>query len=340
MRKANRSILLLLLLLIFSAIAYFLSKNSSVSSSKIDIRDRQFAVEERADIAKIFIAQRNGKKFTLEKEGNSWKVDGAYTVHPNIVDNMLDLLTGLQLKYIPPRAAYETMYKSMGRLGIKVEIYAEGDELLKSYQVGGTTSGELGTVFIMDGYTQPYVMELPFFEGSLRGRFLFDNVEQFRDRTVFSYNDTDIKSISIHYPKDQQSSFRIEKEEGKFTVKPFAPDSYVNPNKVRAGAIERFVRSFQDLDAEAFENRHILRDSISALLPISEISIQNNDGEVKSIRMFSALDVFNPEINTRAVNIDKRVERYFVDCSWGDFMLVQHLLFGKILWKYEEFFEN
>ncbi len=339
MKKNNTTILLLLALLILGGFGFYKWKTTSNKSSTIDIRDRQFAVEDRSDIAKIFIAQRNGKTLTLEKEVSSWKVNNDYVVHPNIMNNILDVLTGLRLKYIPPNSAVQKMIPAIGRLGVKVEVFdAEGD-LLKSYQVGGTTAGELGTVFLMDGYTQPYVMELPNFEGSLRGRFLFDNAEQLRDRTVFAIEEEDIQSIAINYPKDQRSSFRLEREGGGFNILPYSPDSYVATKALKPGAIERFVRSFQDLDAEAFENQHVLKDSIRSLIPIAEVDVKTRDGSVKSIKMFSHLDVFNPEIITRAVNVDKRVERYFVDCSWGDFMLVQHLLFGKILWKYNEFFE-
>ena len=339
LRKRNSTLILLAMLVLLAGGAYFLSSNNSSDSSKIDIRDRQFAVENRDDIGKIFIAQRNEKKLTLSKVQGEWKINDEFIAHPNIVDNLLDVVTGIQLKYIPPQSAYKTMINAIGRLGVKVEIYDLKGELLKAYQVGGTTSGELGTVFIMDGYNQPYVMELPFFEGSLRGRFLYDKPDQLRDRTIFEYEPKDINSISISYPKDQSSSFRLERENDVFVVKPFTTDRFTNSNPVLAGSIERFLRGFKDLDAEAFENQHVLRDSINGLVPIVEVKVENLNGEEKSIRMFSSLDVFNPEINTREVNTDKRVERYFVDCSWGDFMLVQHLLFGKILWKYEEFFE-
>ena len=83
----------------------------------------------------------------------------------------------------------------------------------------------------------------------------------------------------------------------------------------------------------------MLKDSIKTLVPIAEVNVTDISGAKKSVKMYATLDVFNKEINTRTVNTDKRVERYFVDCSWGDFMLVQHLLFRKILWKYDEFFE-
>lgn len=337
--KNSSTYILAVILLILIGSAYYLYNNSSDSSSSIDIRDRKFAVESKEDVAKILIAQRNGKKVILEKKGSEWYVDNDYLVHPNFMSNMLDVISNMEMKYIPPRSAYDNMMKAIGRVGVKVEVYDVAGKLLKAYQVGGTTAGELGTVFLMDGYTQPYVMELDNFEGSLRGRFLIDNVDQIRDRTVFSYRENEIKEIEVHYPKDSKRSFRLNSAgSGGFNLNPYSKDAYSIRGSVKPGAIERFVRSFQDVDAEAFENQHPLKDSIQSLIPLVEISVTNKEDETKNVRLFPMIDVFNADINTRSVGVDKRVERYFADCSWGEFMIVQHLLFSKILWRYEEFY--
>ncbi len=329
-----------IVLIILGAIGYYLVSSYSNSSSKIDIRDRQFAIKNPTDIYKIFISQRNGRKILLEKKESNWMVQDSYIVHPNVIGNMLDLLGGLRMKYIPPRSANENIMKAFANIGINVKLYDQENNLLKAYQVGGTTAGELGTVFLMDGFNQPYVMELPNFEGSLRGRFLFDNIDQLRDRTVFAYAENNIKNVTINYPKDKLSSFKLSIDPKNYQIFPLDKGRNIDSKTIKKGAVERFLRSFQDLDAEAFENFHVLKDSIKSLIPIAEISVEDTNGFIKEIKLFPLLDVFNPEINTRSVNIDPRVERYFVDCSWGDFMLSQQLLFGKILWKYDEFFEN
>jgi len=342
MAKNKRNIATLLLwlsLIVVSFLGYYLSQRSSDTSSSIDTRDRKFAVEDRESIAKILIAQRNGRKMVLERRGADWFANGDNLVHPNFMGNMLDVVAGMSMKYIPPRSAYDNMMRAIGEIGVKVELYDKDGGQLKSYQVGGTTAGELGTVFLMDGYAQPYVMELKNFEGSLRGRFLIDDVDQIRDRTVLSYMEDEIKAVSVNYPKDNRRSFRLEMDEtGKYEVKPYSPDGYAIKGTVKAGTVERFLRSFQDLDAEAFENEHPLRDSIRTLVPIAEVFVTNMEGAEKGFRLFSLIDVFNPDINTRTVGTDKRVERYFADCSWGEFMVVQDRLFNKVLWKYEEFY--
>jgi len=340
MKNSRGTLILVVVLALLALAGYFVMKNSSNSSSTIDVRDRQFAVENRSDIAKILLAQRNGKQIILEQRGGKWYVDDEYEVHPNVMGNLLDVLTGLSLKYIPPRAAYDNMMRAIGTLGIKVEIYNNSGALLKSYQVGGTTGGELGTVFLMDGYSQPYVMELPNFEGSLRGRFIIDNIDQIRDRTVFAYDEKDIKEISVLYPKDRKQSFRVisKGEDGKMEVIPYNKDGYAIEGNHKVGTVQGFVRAFQDVDAEAFENKHPLKDSIKSLVPIAEISVTDMEDETKKVRLFSLIDIYNKGINTRGVDQDNRVERYFADCSWGEFMIVQDLLFRKILWRYEEFY--
>ncbi|GLR20058.1 hypothetical protein [Portibacter lacus] len=335
----KRTLLLLGLLVVLCGFGYYMYKNTSNTSSTIDTRDRKFAVEEEEDIAKILIAQRNGKQVILEKKDGKWFDKDGELIHPNVMGNLLDVLTGIELKYIPPRSAYDNMMKAVGRIGIKVEIYDKTGKLLKGYQVGGTTAGELGTVFLMDGYTQPYVLSLPNFEGSLRGRFLINDIDQIKDRTVFSYTASDIKEINILYPKDRKQSFKLLRNpSGEYDLQPYAKGGYKISGDIKPGAIENFIRSFQDVDAEAFENDHVLKDSIQALMPLVEISVTDIKDVTKSVKLYPFIDIFNPEINTRIVDEDKRIERYFADCSWGEFMIVQDLLFSKVLWRYEEFY--
>ncbi len=339
MKSRTTTIILVIVLALAGTAAYFASKKTSDTSSSLDTSDRNFAVEDASEIAKILLAQRNGKITKLEKIGGQWLVEGRYPVHPNVMSNMLDVLTRLELKYIPPRSAYDNMMKTIGRIGIKVEVYNDAGEQLQSYQVGGTTDGELGTVFLKDGYAQPYVMKMRNFEGSLRGRFIVNKSDDIRDRTVFAYEKEEVKEVSVWYPKDQIQSFRVvRQEDGGFELQPYSTDGYAVEGSPKAGAILNFVRAFQDVDAEAFENLHPLRDSISSLVPLAEISVTNVSDQKKSVKLFSVIDVFNQEVNTRSVGADFRVERYFADCSWGEFMIVQDLLFRKILWRYEEFY--
>ena len=95
--KNRTTITLLIVLASLGAVGYYMSGNTSDSSSSMDTSDRKFAVQDRESISKILIAHRNGKKMILEKKENSWYANGDNLVHPNFMGNMLDVLAGISI---------------------------------------------------------------------------------------------------------------------------------------------------------------------------------------------------------------------------------------------------
>ena len=228
--------------------------------------------------------------------------------------------------------AIDGAIKGLASQGIKVEVY---DLKGETYYVGGVTQDERGTFMILEGSENPYVMHLPSWEGSVRGRFFFGD-KNWRDKTVFSEKLENITSVSVEYPGRKDISFILEKQDADYTVRPFYKEIPVINNPLSKGAIEAYLMGFEKLGAEAFENENEKRDSLSAETPFSIITMKNNKGESKSIRLHPLVE---RDINNKPI-ANATVDRYFVNTNWGDYYLIQHIVFSKLLWAYDYFYEK
>ena len=118
----NRTLILLIVFLILGGGTAWYLLNKEDDKTTLAGLDRDFAVENADDIQKIFLADRHGSKVTLQRSGDHWIYNGEHRARPNAIENLLDAITRVQMKYKPPRAAVKPMIESLATEGIKVEI--------------------------------------------------------------------------------------------------------------------------------------------------------------------------------------------------------------------------
>lgn len=335
----KRTIILLSVFAILGSVTAWYLLQTGDDKTTLAGADRRFAVKEREQIRKIFLADRTGERVTLERKGDHWIYNDQYRARPSAVNNLLEAITQVEIKFKPPVAAVETMIKSLATEGIKVEVYGAGDELLRSYYVGGATPDETGTFMLMAEAEQPYVTYLPGWSGNLRFRYNLRGNE-WRDRTVFSAEPESIQSVVVEYPKQRNKSFRLEKRDGGYQVEPYYDITPRINRPLRPGSVEAFLEGFESIGAEAFQNTIEERDSIANLIPFSIIRLTRADGEETEVRLHPIVKKGNIDPKTGQEVGSGVIERYYADVvSSGDFMLVQHRVFQEILWAYDFFYQ-
>ncbi|MDX1942167.1 MAG: DUF4340 domain-containing protein [Saprospiraceae bacterium] len=333
----KKTLLLLIIFALFGSVATWYLLTQQDEKTTLSAKNQRFAIEDPDEIYKIFIADRKGGTTTLERKNTHWLYNGKYKARQNAMDNLLDAITRVQVKYKPPTAAVDNMVKDLSANGLKVELYNDNNKLIKTYYVGGATPDERGTYMIMEGSNQPYVTYIPSWEGNLRFRYNLTD-EDWRDKIIFAYNQDDIQAVSIEYPKQRNQSFRLERSGNDFQIKPFYGTTPTINSSVNLGKVEAFLEGFKSLGAEAFENENPRRDSILQLVPFSIITVADKAGNATVVRLFPIIPLQDPA-NPRLPNADV-VERYFLDWNGQDFMLIQHRVFSKVLWGYDFFFEK
>ncbi|MEM9820993.1 MAG: DUF4340 domain-containing protein [Bacteroidota bacterium] len=307
--------------------------------------DTNFAVDNINDIYKVFMANRKGETILLERKADHWVYNEKFRVRPGKIKNLLESINRQRVKYIPPKAAVKTAIESIATVGIKVEIYDKNDEKLKVFYVGGTTSNGTGTYMIMEDSEEPIVMHIPFWEGSLRGRY-WELPDAWKDRAVFRHELEEIESVAVEYPRHKNKSFILERKDNDYTVRPFYDITPPNTGRMVNGSAERYLTGFKALVAEGFRNTFSKRDSINQLVPFSIVTLKDRKGETVEARFFPqrVVETNNAPDGKSPLPIEAAgkgiIERYFADCSDGNFMLVQHRVFGKIFWDYNAFFDQ
>jgi hypothetical protein len=343
----KRTLILLILFLVLGAGAFYLMKNQDTSSTTSWNEAGDFAVENVDDIYKIFIADKQNYRVLLERKNGYWTYNEKFKAKKTQIDDLLNTIKGVRMKYTTPRGAEDNMRKNLAIAGVKVEIYDKNDNKMKVYYVGGSTANSLGTYYIMDGATEPFVMHIPGFQGLLKGKFMKQD-DDWKDLMMFGEQVEDIQSVIVDYPKQKSKSFKIERTgAGEYDVKPFYEATPKIEKTVLNAAVEKYLTGFSVMMAEAFENKNVLRDSIVTTLPFVSISVTDKKGVTKVGRLFPLpqLDQYgNPLLNTGVgMNGKQSIYRYFADYKdeYGDsFRLVQHRNFERLFWSYDYFFSQ
>ena len=302
--------------------------------------ERNFALE-KAEIEKVVITEKNGTTNTLTHDGNDiWYVNGD-RISLNQKMLVVEALTDIRINSIPPKGAYKQIMKTFGEIGILVRVFGKENKLLRSYYVGGVPQGERGTYYLMEGYKQPYLMEMPGMEGSTRGRFTKKPTD-WLDRAMFRYSEKDVAKISVEYHRSKKDSYIIEKNKNDYTVKPFhsyTPAIKTDPNE---RLLETYFNNFYvGFFTEAYENENRLRDSIvNKVDPWCTLTVENTVGEVNKLEFHTVNEIYEEDnVRSYGPDVDHRIERYLVNINDNEkFMLTQQLLAKKFLWGYEWFF--
>lgn len=268
---------------------YYFSSNSKTNTLKKELTN--FEVKDTARITKIFMADRSGKKVTLERVSTSeWKVNGRYKAKSSCINTLLETMYGITVKETVPKTAFNTIVKRMATQAVKVEIYQD-NELSKTYYVGGPTLDYYGTYMLMENSSTPYVMWIHGFEGYLTTRyFLEENL--WRSNYIFPASPLDLADIKIEYPKNPDLSFELkinhspsDSKAVSFQLMSLKTGKEVNfdENAVKAYLLEFKGISFENI-ADLMNAK--TKDSTLALPPLHLLSVTDVNGKITRLTTF------------------------------------------------------
>lgn len=332
----KRLVILILLLLIGSFAVYKLTREDPYSTLG---KDNDFAVQDTAQIGKIFIGDRNGNSALLTRNGVWWMVNQKYKVNPPVMESLLKTIYGLETLYRPPVEAAKTMVKNLATKSVKVEIYNKSNKLIRVFYVGGVTPDESGTYMIMEGEDQPFVVGQKGKDGGIKVSF-FTEEEKWRDKGIFRYAVDDLKIVSVEYPKLKNKSFILTKSESGYDIEPLiegVPKINAKPNPSK---VESYLTGFKKQIAEAFENKLPRRDSLMQLLPFSILRTEDMKGQRHEVKLYPIIPTNRDEQALLYQGKPVPHDRYYAVVDNHDIMLVQELVFGKLLWSYDYFFDK
>lgn len=150
----------------------------------------------KKDLSKIEIS---GKEISIEinKTDNRWRIaPQGYPADPDKVKSILDVLVNLSLTALVSEAKDYDRYDLDSDKRISVRAWA-GERLIRDFESGKTAMSHRHTFVKIAGHESIYHAE-----GNFKSKFE-DSVEDLRDKTVLSFEKSEIHEIDI--TKDRQS---------------------------------------------------------------------------------------------------------------------------------------
>lgn len=335
----KRLAILFAILIGLGGIAYYLNSNSDTSKTSLATSDRDFGFP-KDQIGKITVQKvdRPLQTFT-KKKGGIWYLNDKYKVSQFSIPYLLKSVSDISIHNIPPKSATKNILKDMERTALQVKVFDLDGNEMRSYKVGLESYDDKGTVFLMDGSSQPYNMYLKGFDGNLRSRF-YQPIDKWRDKEIFQYDPNDIAEIGVKYHKDQKESFKLTVGGSEIKVEPLS--NFIKPSEkeVNQDVARAYLSTFTRIYAEDYDNQNVRRDSISALIPFATIAVMDKSGHINEVDLFPFRDLLLHNVNTKEVEEAAKIERFFVNHNKGDFMVTQYRLIKEVFRPYSFFLKE
>ncbi len=341
--KKNRIAIVLVVLL--GSLSFWFIINNKKGTIKETLRD--FAVEDTASINKIFLADKNGHTITLERKSPGlWTVNGKYNARMDAVQTLLYTIKKIDIKEPIGKKAVDNVIKRLAAKAIKCEIY-QNDKLTKAYYVGTETQDQTGTFMIlidletMQNSEKPFITYIPGFEGYLTTRYFTDE-RGWRDRTVYHYVPSDIKSVKLEALSKPELGYELTvKGNNDYEIKMLANGQAIND--VDPLSVKQYLSYFQQINFESFEVNinETQIDSVKKSEPINILTITDNSGKVNKVKFYARKPKREGLLDEKGKVIMFDQER--MDALLGngtDFVMVQYYIFGKLMPQADYFKKN
>ncbi len=250
---------------------------------------RDFSIEDTARIDRIFLVDKENTIADLkQKEDNRWYINDKYLAKKHSVNVLLKTFHRMTIKNPVARSAEKNILKQLATKSVKVEVY-DGDEILKTYYIGGVTQDQTGTYALLEGSQKPFVIEIPGFRGYLSSRFYTEEI-LWRTTRIFVYDETEIDEVAVEIRKKPQQSFKVKvKNAGNYEL------YNLEDKKAKVFdtlAVRRFIKEFKFKHASRYmtnitDNQ---RDSIYNSPYFYQIDVDLKNGVSQSITLHTIPD--------------------------------------------------
>jgi len=335
----KRLAILFAILISLGGIAYYLNLTSDDSKTSLSTTERDFNFP-KDQIGKVTIKKVDEPLQTFtRRDGGDWYLNDTYKVSQFTMPYLLQCLSNTKIHNIPSKNATTNILKDMDRVGLQVKVFDLNGEEVRSFRVGLEAHDDIGTSFLMDGSNQPYNLYLKGFDGSIRTRF-YQPIDKWRDREIWQYKPDDIVQVGVKYHKNQKESFKLTLEGSEFKVEPLSQFIQPSAAEVDQDKARAYLSAFTRIYAEDYDNENVRKDSISALVPFATVAVKDKTGHINEVDFFPFRDLLLKNVNTKDLEEAKKIERFFINHSKGDFMVVQKRQIKEVFRPYDFFLKN
>jgi hypothetical protein len=298
--------------------------------------ERMFKVEDISTIGKITIDAVKYPIIEFVLQEDVWYMNNGKKVNQFVFNDLLGLLSQIDVNYIPTTSMTNVIKEDFVKNGIDLKIWDKEGNLIRDMVVGSEIADASGTPFMLRGKSQPFVLRIPGFQGSLRSRIV-NKMNEWESNDIYTYDPSDIVSVEVLYHRDESASFRINRKEENFIVTKYgALESTQIPNPK---TVQAYLQGYSNIIAEYNDSENSNMEEIKSIPRFATIKVQTKDGSIDTADYYSYSDIsVNTEVKSpKDIHPDNK---FFADMSNGEFMLVQQRVIWRIFRTYDYFFDN
>jgi hypothetical protein len=339
--KKNRYIIISVIVLAVIALLLIFSRSETTFNRSLS----DFALDDSANVTKIFMSDKNNNSVTLNRIGpGKWLVDNQHPASKFNVEMLLQTMLDLAVKYPVANAAQNNVIRELAVNSVKVEVYQmvyritifgvklfPHEKLTKVYYVGGATASNQGTFMLMERSNAPFVTYLPGLRGFVSPRYS-PMARNWRDYNVFKATIPEIAKIRVEIPETPGYSYEVVNNHNNTYTLVSLEDNREIPDYDTL-RILNFLSGFRNLNYEAILNdigKHRI-DSVVNSQPFIVITLTDTSGLTTTMKTFHKKGPegqVDPEGNPLPYDLD----RLYAQVNDGkDFVIIQYFAFSKVL---------
>ena len=330
---------LILLILLLGGAAWYLTQNKQ--KDNMPVSTSLYAIDDINRVYTAGLVYPDGKKVKLERTPKGWLFNGQ-KANESVIMTLLNTIRKQRILYATPASLKPTMLESLAIKKIKVELYDKDKQLLQKFYVGAPANDGNSTFFIKEGSNEPHLVGITGFVGTI-GSIYNRPMSDWINKTIFKLEPKDITTVSLEYPNMKNRSFHLTHDGQNYTVKPFYAITPQINKDLKLGAGETFLGFFHKIGAEAYEPNIELRDSLTNLVPFLTLTLSEKDNKKHIAKFYPFVPMGTSMDELTGKDRDSSsplgVNRYYVITEDNKCYLTQHRVIGKILWRYQNFFD-
>jgi hypothetical protein len=265
------------LLIVTGLILLILFRNSSPFGKN----NSSFGSEPKDEITRIEFSG-NGKRLTLQKNGDSWLINGKYEARKSGILFIIRVLKEIKIKSPVSPELFDSEISRKNILPVRVKVY-EKRRLLKTFYVYKTRSNAYGNMMKIKNSSKPFIVYVPGYEGDIGSAFTLNELF-WRPYTIFNLLPSEIASVSMENMSDTASSFKIINRNRRFLLSGGAG----NLTGWDSSLVFRYISYFAWVPFEtwAFDTGEAEKKSIEAQQPLYRITVNTTKGHTSVLTLW------------------------------------------------------
>jgi hypothetical protein len=223
-----------------------------------------------------------GRKLTLEKNGELWLVNGEKEARRSAVAFIERILTGMKIKSPVTPELFQQEVTDRRIYPVRVRVY-ENRKMLSSFLVFKTGSNIYGNIMKISEKSKPFIVYVPGYEGDIGSGFTVNELF-WTPYSIFNLLPSEILDVTFENVAEPASSFTISGKNNLYTLS----DGNSSLTGWDTARVRRYISYFAMIPFEswALDLSRPETDSIQSSTPLCRIKVKKPDGTLSVLTLW------------------------------------------------------